>query len=246
MLAILRKEIAGFFSSLTGYVVVIVFLLANSLIMWIMPGQWNILDSGYAGLDSLFIISPWLFLFLVPAVTMRMFAEEKRLGTLELLMSRPLSEGAVIYGKFLAAVVLVLIALLPCIVFLISVWILGDTPGNLDRGGTAGSFIGLFFLASVYASIGLFSSSLTDNQVVAFILAIVLCFFTWTGFDYLSALPVVSEANDLVVRLGINEHYRSMSRGVIDTRDLAYFLFLVIIFNEATRFSLLLKNRRKA
>lgn len=246
MLAILRKEIAGFFSSLTGYVVVIVFLLANSLIMWIMPGQWNILDSGYAGLDSLFIISPWLFLFLVPAVTMRMFAEEKRLGTLELLMSRPLSEGSVIYGKFLAAVLLVLIALLPCIVFFISVWILGDTPGNLDRGGTAGSFIGLFFLASVYASIGLFSSSLTDNQVVAFILAIVLCFFIWTGFDYLSALPGLSKANDLIVRFGINEHYRSMSRGIIDTRDLAYFLSLVIIFNEATRLSLLSKNRRKA
>ena len=246
MFAIFRKEITGFFSSLTGYVVVIVFLLANSLIMWIMPGQWNILESGYAGLDALFIISPWLFLFLVPAVTMRMFADEKRLGTLELLLSRPLSEGSIIYGKFLAAVSLVLIALLPCMVFFISVWILGDTPGNLDIGGTTGSFIGLFFLAAVYASIGIFSSSLTDNQVVAFILAIVLCFFIWTGFDFLSSLPLLSKSNDFVVRLGINEHYRSLSRGIIDTRDIAYFLFVVILFNEATRISLLSKNRRKS
>ncbi len=246
MIALFRKEIAGFFSSLTGYIIVIVFLFANSLIMWIMPGQWNVLDSGYAGIDTLFVISPWLFLFLVPAMTMRMFAEEKRLGTLELLLSRPVAEGKIIYGKFMAAVVLVLIAILPSVVFLVSVWILGDTPGNLDRGGTAGSFIGLFFLASVYAAIGLFSSSLTDNQVVAFIIAIVLCFFTWTGFDYLSALPVVSKANDFVVRLGINEHYRSMSRGVLDSRDLAYFILMVVLFNEATRISLLSKNRRNA
>jgi ABC-2 type transport system permease protein len=246
MLSILRKEITGFFSSLTGYIVIIVFLFANSLIMWIMPGQWNVLDSGYAGLDTLFIISPWLFLFLVPAVTMRMFAEEKRLGTLELLLSRPLSEGSVIYGKFFAAVALVLISLLPCIVFFISVWILGETPGNLDHGGTAGSFIGLFFLAAIYTSIGLFASSITDNQVIAFILAIVLCFFLWTGFDYLSTMPLLSKADEFIVRLGINDHYRSLSRGVIDSRDIAYYIFVVILFNEATRVSLLSRNWKKA
>jgi ABC-2 type transport system permease protein len=246
MLAILGKEITGFFSSLTGYVVIIVFLFANSLIMWIMPGQWNILDSGYAGLDSLFVISPWLFLFLVPAVTMRMFAEEKRLGTLELLLSRPLSEGSIIYGKFLAAVALVFIALIPCIVFIVSVWLLGATPGNFDHGGIAGSFIGLFFLAAVYASVGLFASSLTDNQVIAFIVAVVLCFFIWTGFDYLSSIPVLSKADEFIVRLGINEHYRSLSRGVIDTRDIAYYLFVVILFNEATRMSLVSRNWKRA
>ncbi len=173
MLTLLRKEISGFFSSLTGYIVMIVFLLANSLIMWVMPGQWNLLDSGYAGLDTLFVLSPWLFLFLVPAVTMRLLAEERRSGTLELLYSRPLGEGAIIYGKFLASVVLVLISLLPCIVFVISVWVLGETPGNLDRGGIAGSFIGLILLAAVYSAIGLFASSLTENQVVSFILAAV-------------------------------------------------------------------------
>ncbi|MCK7540742.1 MAG: ABC transporter permease subunit [Marinilabiliales bacterium] len=133
MFTLLRKEVAGFFSSLTGYIVMIVFLLANSLIMWIMPGQWNLLDSGYAGLDTLFVLSPWIFLFLVPAVTMRLFSEERRSGTMELLWSRPVSDGAVIYGKFLSSLALVALALLPCIVFVISVWILGETPGNLDR-----------------------------------------------------------------------------------------------------------------
>ncbi len=236
MFTLFRKEISGFFSSLTGYIVVIVFLLANSLIMWIMPGQWNLLDSGYAGLDTLFVISPWLFLFLVPAVTMRLFAEEKRLGTLELLYSRPLGEGAIIYGKFLAAVALILLSLLPCIIFVISVWILGETPGNFDRGGTAGSFTGLFLLAAVYASIGLFASSLTENQVVAFILGVVISFIIWTGFESLALLPGLSSIDEYVIRMGISEHYRSVSRGVLDIRDIAYFIFVTVLFNEATRF----------
>ncbi|MEZ4997890.1 MAG: ABC transporter permease subunit [Bacteroidales bacterium] len=171
MFTLFRKEVAGFFSSLTGYIVMIVFLLANSLIMWIMPGQWNLLDSGYAGLDPLFVLSPWLFLFLVPAVTMRLFSEERRAGTIELLWSRPVTDGAVIYGKFLSSLFLVLLSLLPALVFVVSVWILGETPGNLDRGGTAGSFIGLLLLAAVYSAIGLFASSLTSNQVISFIFA---------------------------------------------------------------------------
>lgn len=242
MFTLFRKEISGFFSSLTGYVVVIVFLIANSLIMWIMPGQWNLLDSGYAGLDTLFVISPWLFLFLVPAVTMRLLSEEKRLGTLELLHSRPLSEGAIVYGKFSAAVMLVLISLLPCIIFVVSVWVLGETPGNLDRGGTAGSFIGLFLLAAVYASIGLFASSLTENQVVAFILAVVISFIIWTGFDSIALLPGLSSVDEYVTMIGINEHYRSVSRGVLDISDIAYFIFVTVLFNEATRFILMRRS----
>lgn len=156
MFAIFRKETTGFFSSLTGYIVIIVFLLINSLFMWGLPGEWNILDSGYAGLDTLFLLSPWIFLFLVPAVTMKMIAEEKRLGTMELLYSKPVTERGIVYGKYLAAVTLVLLALVPGIIYYISVYYLGETPGNLDKGGTAGAFIGLFFLAAVYASAGLF------------------------------------------------------------------------------------------
>ena len=238
MFTLFRKEIAGFFSSLTGYIVIIVFLLANSLIMWIMPGQWNLLDSGYAGIDTLFVLSPWLFLFLVPAVTMRLWSEERRSGTIELLWSRPVGDGSIIYGKFLASVALVLISLLPATLFVISVWVLGETPGNLDRGGTAGSFAGLLLLAAVYSAIGLFASSLTENQVVAFILAAVLSFIMFTGFDSLSLLPGFSSAGEQIARIGINEHYKSISRGVLDIRDIAYFIFMTVMFSEAARLSL--------
>ncbi len=238
MFTLFRKEIAGFFSSLTGYIVMIVFLLANSLIMWIMPGQWNLLDSGYAGLDTLFVLSPWIFLFLVPAVTMRLFSEERRSGTMELLWSRPVGDGAVIYGKFLASVALVLLALLPCLVFAVSVWVLGETPGNLDRGGTAGSFIGLLMLAAVYSAIGLFASSLTENQVIAFIIAAVLSFIMFTGFDSLSLVPGLSSIGEEVSAMGINEHYKSISRGVLDIRDVAYFVFVTVLFNETARLTL--------
>lgn len=238
MLAIFKKEINGFFSSLTGYIVITIFLLINSLFMWVFPGEWNILDSGYAGLDTLFFISPWVFLFLVPSVTMRMIAEEKRLGTIELIYSRPVSERGIVYGKYFASVALVILALLPGIVYYISVYLLGQTPGNLDKGGTLGAFIGLFFLASVYASAGIFASSLTDNQVIAFIIAVVICFLLFMGFDSFAYLPGLKDLDEVVIRLGINEHYRSLSRGVVDARDIIYFLVVITIFCELTVFSL--------
>jgi ABC-2 type transport system permease protein len=245
MFAIFVKEISGFFSSLTGYIVIIVFLLINSLFMWIFPGEWNIFDNGYAGLDTMFLLSPWVFLFLVPAVTMRMFAEEKRLGTIELIFSKPITERGIIWGKYLASVSLVLLALLPCLIYYISVYMLGETPGNLDKGGTWGAFIGLFFLASVYASAGIFASSLTDNQVIAFIVAVLLCFIMFMGFDSFAYLPVLKNLDEFVIRLGINEHYKSISRGVLDIRDVVYFVAVVTIFNEATRLVLLSHNWKK-
>jgi len=245
MFAIFRKETTGFFSSLTGYIVIIVFLLINSLFMWVLPGEWNILDSGYAGLDTLFLLSPWIFLFLVPAVTMKMIAEEKRLGTMELLYSRPVTERGIVYGKYFAAVTLVLLALVPGLIYYVSVHFLGETPGNLDNGGTIGAFIGLFFLAAVYASAGLFASSLTDNQVVAFIIAVLISLFLYMGFDAFAYLPGLRKIDELVIGLGINEHYKSMSRGVLDLRDIAYFTAVVILLNEATRMVLLSRNREK-
>ena len=245
MLAIFRKEISGFFSSLTGYLVIIVFLLVNSLFMWVFPGEWNILESGYAGLDTLFFLSPWVFLFLVPAVTMRMIAEEKRLGTIELLYIRPVTERGIVWGKYLASVVLVLLSLLPCLIFYISVYILGETPGNLDMGGTWGAFIGLFFLAAVYASVGIFASSVTDNQVIAFIIGVLICFFLLMGFDSIAYLPGLRKLDELVITLGINEHYKSMSRGVIDIRDAVYFIAVTSVFNEATRLVLLSRKWKK-
>ena len=245
MFAILRKEISGFFNSLTGYIVIIVFLLINSLFMWVFPGEWNILDSGYAGLDTLFFLSPWVFLFLVPAVTMRMIAEEKRLGTIELIYSKPVTEREIIWGKYLASVSLVLLSLLPCIIYYFSVFHLGETPGNIDKGGTLGAFIGLFLLASVYASAGIFASSVTDNQVIAFIIAVLICFVLFMGFDSFAYLPGLKSLDEFVINLGINEHYKSISRGVIDISDVVYFVAVSAIFNEATRLVLLSRKWKK-
>ncbi len=245
MLSIFRKEISGFFSSLTGYIVIIVFLIINSLFMWVLPGELNILDSGYAGLETLFFISPWVFLLLVPSITMRMIAEEKHLGTIELLYSRPITERAIIYGKYLASVSLVILSLLPCLIYYLSVYYLGETPGNLDTGGIWGAFMGLFFLAAIYGSIGIFASSLTENQVIAFIFAVFLCFILFAGFDSFAYLPGLKRLDEFVIGLGINEHYKSISRGVIDISDIAYFLSVVVIFNEATRLKILSRKWKK-
>ena len=239
MFAIFKREISEFFSSLTGYMVIIVFLLINSLFMWIIPSEFNVIESGYASLDSLFLLSPWVFLFLVPAVTMKSIAEEKRIGTIELIYSKPITERQIVWGKFLASVALVLLSLLPCLLYYLSVYLLGETPGNIDKGGTFGALIGLFFLASIYASAGIFASSLTDNQAVSFILAVFICFFLYMGFDYMAYMPGLNKIDEFVINLGINEHYTSMSRGVIDIKDMVYFISTVLIFNEASRLVLL-------
>ncbi len=230
MLSLLRKEIGHFFGSITGYFVIIVFILANSLFLWVFPGSFNIFDNGYATLESFFVISPWVFLFLVPAVTMRMFSEEKKTGTLELLITRPLTEIQVILAKYFAAVLLVLLSLIPTLIFFYSVYHLGNPIGNIDTGGTWGSFLALFFLAAIYAAIGIFTSSITDNQIVAFVLSVILSAVFYIGFDLLAALPVFSMHDTFLTFLGINEHYKSISRGVIDSRDIIYFAGLASIF----------------
>ncbi|MFO7828106.1 MAG: gliding motility-associated ABC transporter permease subunit GldF [Bacteroidales bacterium] len=235
MYTLLKKEISGFFSSLTGYIVIVVFLLVNSLFMWIFPGNNNVLDGGYATLDSLFTIAPWVFLFLAPAVTMRMFADEKRTGTIELLLTRPLSDFQIIFAKYLAALILVLFALLPTLIYFYSVYQLGNPAGNIDTGGTWGSYIGLFFLAAIYVAIGVLSSSITDNQIVAFITGMLLCFIVYIGFDFLSELTVFNPVDSFIVNLGINEHYKSMSRGVIDSRDIIYFVSVIAFFLLITK-----------
>lgn len=239
MFEIFKREVGSFFNSLTGYVVIIVYLMINSLFMWILPGEWNVIDSGYAGIDTMFILSPWIFLFLVPAVTMRTIAEEKRNGTLEVLLSRPLSERQIVYGKFFGGVALVLLSMLPGLVYYISVYYLGETPGNLDIGGTWGAYIGLFFLASIYAACGVFASSLTDNQVVAFIIAVLISIIMFIGFETFSLLDGFKKLQSFIPSLGINHHYKSMSRGVIDIKDVSYFVVCIVIFIEASRLVLL-------
>jgi len=235
MYAIFIKEVSGFFSSLTGYIAATVFLVVIGLIMWVFPGSMNVLDSGYSTLETLFGIAPWVFLFLVPAITMRTFAEERKNGTIELILTRPISDIRLVLGKYFASVLLVLLILIPSLIFYLSVYLLGSPVGNIDIGGTWGSFIGLFFLASSYAAIGIFASSLTDNQIVSFILAMILSLFLLYGFDSLATLSLFSQIKIFLVSLGINEHYSSMSRGVIDTRDLVYFISLSSLFIVATR-----------
>jgi len=242
MRVLLFKEIREFFSSLTGYIVIIVFLVTNSLFMWVFPGDLNVLDSGYASLDSLFTMAPWIFLFLVPAVTMRTFSEEKRAGTLEFLLTKPLSDLQVIMAKYLGGLILVLLSLLPCLVFYWSVSSLGNPPGNLDTGGIWGAFIGLFFLAAIYVAIGVLASALTENQIVAFIVAVLLSFLLYTGFDYLSSVPAFQSIDSFILNLGINEHYKSVSRGVVDSRDIVYYLAVIVVFILFTKIKLQSRN----
>ena len=235
MFAILSKEINSFFSTLTGYIAAIVFLLVNGLIMWVFPGGLNVLDSGYSTIDTLFIIAPWVFLFLVPAVTMKTFAEEKRTGTIELLLTRPISDTQLVLGKYFASVVLVLIILIPSLIFFYSVSQLGSPKGNIDFGATWGSFIGLFLLASVYAAVGIFVSSLTDNQIVSFILSMAIAFFLYSGFQAIANIAPLSGKAISIVNMGIEAHYKSISRGVIDTRDVAYFIGVSALFLIGTK-----------
>ena len=235
MWALFKKEISGFFSSLTGYLVIVVFLLLNSLFMWIVPGQFNVIENGYATMDSLFAIAPWVFLFLVPAITMRMFSEEKRTGTLDLLYTRPVSELQIILAKFLASWALVLFSLLPTLIYFWSVSRLGSPPGNMDVGGTWGSYIGLLFLGGIYAAIGIFASSLTGNQIVAFITAVFLSFLMYLGFEFLSGIAESGSTVFMISRLGISYHYNSISRGVIDSRDILYFAGVILLFIVGTR-----------
>jgi ABC-2 type transport system permease protein len=242
MFSLYKREIGRFFSTLTAYVVILVFMLINSLYMWIFPGELNILDAGYATIDTLFIISPWVFLFLIPSITMRMFAEEKKAGTLELLLTRPMNDFQIIMAKYSAALTLVIFSLIPCLVYFLTVYFMGNPPGNIDTGGTWGSFIGLFFLAATYTGFGIFSSSITDNMIISFITAVCISFFLFIGFDYLSQLNIFGRAAAFVLDLGIYEHYKSISRGVIYLRDIIYFVSIISIFLLFTRTIL---NRRR-
>ncbi len=230
MFTLLKKEFNNFFASPMGYIVVGVFLILTGLFLWVFPGEYNVLDAGYSNIDGLFYFAPWLYLFLVPAITMRLFAEEKKTGTIELLMTHPITKLNIVLSKYFAGLLLVLFSLLPTLIYFLSVWLLGDPMGNIDTGGTWGSYIGLFFLAAIYVAIGLFASSLTDNQIISFIVSALLCFFLYTGFDIISGLATNGEMETFISSIGINAHYESMSRGVIDSRDVVYYLIVTVIF----------------
>ncbi|MEO8886003.1 MAG: gliding motility-associated ABC transporter substrate-binding protein GldG [Mucilaginibacter sp.] len=241
MYPILKKEITSYLSSLVAYVTIGVFLLVLGLLLWVYP-ESSILDYGYAALDSLFNTAPYLFMFLVPAITMRALAEERREGTFELLATRPLTHWQIVMGKYWAGVLIVLFALLPTLVYYYSVYSLGNPQGNIDSGGVIGSYIGLFLLGSAFTAIGLFASALSKNQIIAFTIAIFLCFFFYSGFDSLSGLLSLQNLN--LPDLGITQHYQSISRGVLDTRDLAYFIVLTGLFIGLTLLVLLRQQQK--
>ena len=243
MISLFKKEITQFFGSITGTMVSVVFLLLTGLFLWVFSGNYNIPNGGYATLDGLFEIAPWIYLFLIPAVTMRMFADEKRSGTMELLLARPVTELQLILSKFFAALSVVLLTLLPTLIYFLSVYLLGNPVGCVDTGATWGSYTGLFFLAVIYLTIGLLTSSITNNQVVAFILAVFMCFFWYSGFGFIGKLPFPSHISSFITSIGIDAHYESVSRGVLDSRDLLYFLLMAGFFILLTRIVLEWKRR---
>ncbi|MFN7313314.1 MAG: gliding motility-associated ABC transporter permease subunit GldF [Bacteroidota bacterium] len=234
MIAILKKEIRSFLSSLIAYVVIAVFLIAIGVFMWVLP-EYNVFDMGYANLDVLFGMAPWVFIFLISAITMRSFSEEKKTGTIEIITTKPISDAQIITGKFLAGVLLVLFALLPTFLYFYTVYQLGAPKGNIDIGATWGSYLGLFFLASAFVAIGIFSSAITDNQIVSFIVSMFLCYLFYALFDLLANFNLLGTYDSIVASLGIKAHYDSMSRGVIDSRDLLYFISLIVAFLWSTK-----------
>jgi ABC-2 type transport system permease protein len=242
MWALAKKEFNAFFQSSTGVLILCVYLGMNAAFLWLMSGPFNLLDSGYAQLDGLFMLSPWVFLFLLPAIAMRMLAEERRSGTLEWLLTKPLSEWQIVLGKWLAGMMLVLLALLPTVIYALSLYQLGNPIGNLDFGSTLGSYLGLLFLASTYLSLSLLTSAMTDNPIVAFVLGMLLCLIFYAGFDQLAAFQLFKSQSLLVLNLGISEHYTSISRGVVDSRDVLYFLGLSMVSLGAARTALQSRN----
>lgn len=241
MIQVLSKEFNSFLNSLIAYVVIGVFLIAMGLLMWVFP-ETSVLEYGYADMETLFRLGPYVLIFLIPAITMRSFAEEKKAGTIELLITKPLSDWDIILGKFLACFLLVCCALLPTIIFYVSVYKLGATPGNIDTPGVIGSYIGLVLLGAVFCSIGILASSLTRNQIVAFIIAAFLCFILFSGFESLSALNVWSANALLIKQLGLVEHYQSLGRGLIDSRDVIFFGTVILVMLSLTKLNLSIRQ----
>lgn len=223
MIRVLTKEFNSFLNSLIAYVVIGVFLTGMGLLMWVFP-ETSVLDYGYADMDTLFSLGPYVFIFLIPAITMRSFAEERKSGTMELLLTKPLTDWDIILGKFLACFLLVLFALLPTVIYYFSVSALGNPAGNIDTPGVIGSYIGLALLAGVFCSVGIVASSTTSNQIVAFILAAFLCFIVFSGFESMSTLNVWSSNALLIKQFGILYHYEALSKGLVDSRDVIYFI----------------------
>jgi len=236
MKSIVLREIKSFFGSPIGYLVIAVFLIGNGLFLWVFEGEYNILNSGFADLSPFFTLAPWILIFLIPAVSMRSFSDEKKQGTLELLLTKPLSIWEIVNGKFLGSLLLIVIAIIPTFIYVWVIYGVGMPEGNIDMGSTIGSYFGLLFLISGYSAIGIFTSTLSENQIVAFIISVFLCFFFYFGFE--SFATIFPSFQNVISAFGMQNHFKSMSRGVIDTRDVIYFLSITILFLSFTVFNL--------
>lgn len=223
MIQVLTKEFSSFLNSLIAYVVIGVFLTGMGLLMWVFP-ETSVLEYGYADMDTLFSVGPYVFIFLIPAITMRSFAEEKKSGTMELLLTKPLTDWDIILGKFFACFLLVIVALMPTLIYYFTISLLGNPAGNIDTPGVIGSYIGLALLGGVFCSVGMVATSITSNQIVAFILAAFLCFILFTGFESIATLNLWSANALMVKQLGLLYHYDALSKGLIDSRDVIYFV----------------------
>lgn len=242
MVWLLRKEIVSFFSSFIGYLVIVIFLLINGLFLFVFPSQMNVFSTGYAGIDGMFFMAPWILLFLAAAISMRFFADEKKSGTIELLLTYPITDRDIILSKFFAGVSLLFISLLPTLLFVVVVYALGSPPGNIDMGSTIGAYIGLLLLGALYIAIGTWVATLTDNQIISFLLTAVVSIILFEGFNQLAQLSALSSYSQLLLNMGIQQHYESISRGVIDTRDIIYFLSVTAFFLYCATFHI--KNKR--
>jgi len=229
MYAVFKRELFSFLNSMVAYITIVVFLLVSGLLLWFFPDT-SLLDYGYADLSGFFSLVPYLFMFLIPAITMRSFAEERREGTYELLVTKPITIWQIVMAKYLSSLTLVLLALIPTLIYYFSVSKLGFPEGNVDTGAVVGSYIGLFLLGSAFTAIGIFSSALTKNQIISFVIAAALCAFSFLGFDYSSQFLSLQNVEAAIASLGINAHYLSVSRGVLDTRDLIYFITFASLF----------------
>lgn len=238
MKALLLKEFRSFFGSPIGYLVIAIFLLLNGLFLWFFDGEYNILNAGFADLSPFFTIAPWVLLFLIPAVTMKSIADEKKQGTIELLLTKPMSLFEIVNGKFLGSLFLLIIAIIPTLIYVKVVYDYGSPEGNLDFGSTLGSYIGLLFLMGAYTAIGIFTSSLSNNQIVAFLIGVLLCFVIYFGFQGIAKMVPNTTISQIIDSFGIQNHYKSISRGVVDSRDVIYFISITFFFLYLTVFNL--------
>ncbi|MCF8253769.1 MAG: gliding motility-associated ABC transporter permease subunit GldF [Bacteroidia bacterium] len=234
MFSIYQKEIRSFLSSLIAYVVMLVFLLAIGLFTWVLP-DYNVFDYGYANLDTLFSMAPWMFIFLISAITMRSLSEEKKNGTIEIITTKPISDLQILLGKYFAGLTLVVFTLLPTLIYYVTIYKLGAPKGNLDSGAIWGSYLGLLFLGSCFVAIGMFASAVSDNQIVSFVVSMFLCFLFYNLFELIADFKLLGSWDSVVAGLGINAHYQSISRGVIDSRDVFYFIGFDVVFIAATK-----------